>query len=312
MTPVRRPKGRPAFTLIELLVVIAIIAVLVGLLLPAVQKVRAAAARATCLNNMKQLGVALHNYEQAKKGFPPVRTGTPPHAWSVALLPYVEQEAVYDLYDKDRAWNHAANQPAVTSVLKVLVCPSTPRDDPFDQISAGRKAAAGDYAPMSSVAATLLTHLGLPAGTAATRDGFFDATERRKVSAVTDGTSNTLALVEDAGRPGHWVTGRVRGPADSTPGGGNANVVGGRVTGAAWADPANDLPIHGFTPDGLKAPGPCAMNCTNNNEAYGFHVGGTNVLFGDGSVRFVRDSIDIRSFIKIVTSAGGEQTDPIE
>jgi prepilin-type N-terminal cleavage/methylation domain-containing protein/prepilin-type processing-associated H-X9-DG protein len=312
MRPVRRPKDRPAFTLIELLVVIAIIAILIGLLLPAVQKVRASAARATCLNNLKQFGAALHNYEQAKKGFPPVRSGDPPHAWSVALLPYVEQEAVYDLYDRQRPWNHAANQPAVTTVLKVLLCPSTPRQDPFDTIGSARKAAAGDYAPMSSVAGTLLTHLGLPTGTAARRDGFFDATERRKPSQITDGLSNTLALVEDAGRPAHWITGRVPGPADSTPGGGNANVVNGRVTGAAWADPANDLPIHGFTRDGLHAPGPCAMNCTNNNEAYGFHIGGTNVLFGDGSVRFVRESIDIRTFIKIVTSAGGEQNDPID
>jgi prepilin-type processing-associated H-X9-DG protein len=89
-------------------------------------------------------------------------------------------------------------------------------------------------------------------------------------------------------------------------GGGNAAVVGGRVTGAAWADPANDVPIHGFTWDGLHAPGPCPVNCTNNNEAFGFHPGGVNVLFADGSVRFVRDGIDIRAFVKLVTASGGE------
>src|SRR5262245_37454879 len=256
---------RPAFTLIELLVVIAIIAILIALLVPAVQRVRESAARASCLNNLKQLGLALHNYESTHKHFPGVQNGSPVHAWSVALLSHVEQDNVAKIYQLQSAWNSAANQPAVTATVSILICPSTPRQSTLDE-TPGFKAAVTDYAPMSSVAPTLAALLGLPTGI--DRTGFFNANKQRRIAEITDGLSNTLALVEDAGRPGHWVRGPKRGPANSIPGGGNASVTNGRVTGAAWADPANDLPIHGFTFDGLTAPGLCPMNCTNNNEAF--------------------------------------------
>jgi hypothetical protein len=83
-------------------------------------------------------------------------------------------------------------------------------------------------------------------------------------------------------------------------------VSGGRVTGAGWADPAADIPSHGFAPDGLSCPGLCVINCTNNNEPFGFHPGGVVGVFGDGSVRFIREQISPAAFAALITRAGGD------
>src|SRR5262245_746128 len=139
-----RPKHRPpvGFTLIELLVVIAIIAVLIALLLPAIQKVREAASRTKCTNNLRQLGVAMHNFESSRGGFPPCRTSVNPppaiapkgqHTWAPFMFPYIEQQAVYDRYNFNVAWNDATdtskgttNSVVVTTPINLFLCPSAP------------------------------------------------------------------------------------------------------------------------------------------------------------------------------------------
>src|SRR5262245_12198705 len=126
---------RWGFTLVELLVVIAIIAILIGLLVPAVQRVREAAARTQCLNNLKQLGLALHNFHDAHNGFPPAKQTAPStHGWIAFTLPYLEQKALFDLYRFDVNWDDPATNDASGGVnqtsLSVLLCPSAPGGRP--------------------------------------------------------------------------------------------------------------------------------------------------------------------------------------
>lgn len=170
---------RKGFTLIELLVVIAIIAVLIGLLVPAVQKVREAANRMTCTNNLKQIGLAVVNYESAYSTMPPARVdapqgypvpdyGVPDSTTSVSnqhgpgtfLLPYLEQDNVYKQYNFSQTWSSTANATAIATVVKTFVCPSTP-DNPNDRIDTGNapqsasapkwKSAPTDYAHANGV-----------------------------------------------------------------------------------------------------------------------------------------------------------------
>ena len=298
----RRSMG---FTLVELLVVIAIIGILVALLLPAVQAAREAARRTSCRNNLKQIGLAIHGYHDTFRVFLPATTASPRrHSWAPFVLPYVEQENLYQQYRWDVDWDDGANQTAVNTHLQVLYCASTPGGSKRqDTVLPSVTTAAADYAPVSGVA-TILVTVGLVPPMRNSR-GVICPGEAVRMASIRDGTSNTLVIAEDAGRPDFW-TSQGRGPDDNDPGGGNLAVVDGRVKGAGWADTSNAIPLHGFTHDGLSVPGPCPINCTNNNEAFGFHPGGVNVAFADGGVRFLSETIDIKTYAALITRSGGE------
>ncbi|WP_254509380.1 DUF1559 domain-containing protein [Anatilimnocola floriformis] len=298
----QRPAFR-AFTLVELLVVIAIIGVIVALLLPAVQAAREAARRMSCQNNLRQFGIALHNYHDTHGVFPPQRLEEPNHGWMSMMLPQIEQGNLHAIYKFNVNWQHVDNQPAVTTKIKIAVCPSAPGANRRDTVVTNKFAAVSDYAIPGNVAPALYTGNGLPA--AGDTRGIISGNAGTRMAEVTDGLSNTILLLEDAGRPEFWLRGK-RGPASTNDGCGNADVVDGRVKGAGWADPASDIPPHSFAVNGLTCPGPCVMNCTNNNEAYSFHPGGISIVLGDSSVRFLSDTISVRTFAAMITCGCGE------
>jgi prepilin-type N-terminal cleavage/methylation domain-containing protein/prepilin-type processing-associated H-X9-DG protein len=308
---------RRGFTLIELLVVIALIAVLIGLLLPAVQKVREAANRLACANNLKNLGLALHNYHGDHGQFPPGAVGplTPSfpqfaglkhHGLGTYLLPYLEQQALASRYRWDVSWFDPPNQSVVNTPLKIWQCPSAPANriqdgslptvappppEPFNGT-----AACGDYAGVSVVDAGL-ARTGLidpPSGPRDERghyEGVFPPNHTRRLADILDGTAHTLLMAECAGRPQLWQSGK--------------QVPNRWLSGGPWAS-RNLLWGRGATPDGAAFFGPCAVNCTNDREVYSFHPGGANVVFADGSVRFLSADLSIRVFARLVTRAGGE------
>ena len=316
-----RSNRRAGFTLVELLVVIAIIGVLIALLLPAVQAARESARRGQCTNNLKQLGLGIHNFHDSKLYLPSsIRpaglTPLPRIAGITALLPYLEAQTIHDKYDFSKNWNEGTNAALVATPIQTLLCPSSanplrldglPEDSPWTP----NINATTDYSPTIGVD-TRLVDLAVVdfAG-----KGMMPKNEKPRLADVTDGLSNTIAYAESAGRPFLYRRGQKVG-----------DLPGNRVNGGGWARPASDFSIDGSSADGSVIPGTglCAVNCTNGDdfgatafphpyygsegsgEVYAFHPGGANVLLGDGSVRLIATGIQMRVFARLVTRDKGE------
>jgi prepilin-type N-terminal cleavage/methylation domain-containing protein/prepilin-type processing-associated H-X9-DG protein len=297
---------RSAFTLVELLVVIAIIGMLVALLLPAIQSAREAARRAHCMNNLREIGLALHQHHDAYGKFPPGWVQAPftvpqgkiiqgGHGFGPFLLPFIEEQALADIYRWDKRAQGPENQPVASTQLRILQCPSAEPDrwvtavEDSKNYSYGGRGACGDYTGVRDID-TRLAELGL-VDEAANYQGALTENYLTRLADITDGASQTILVTECAGRPELWRAGQA--------------VAEIYAPGGAWVSGTLTLG-QGSTADGATKPGPCAINCTNDREVYSFHPAGANAVFADGSLHFLKDDIDIRIFARLVTRAGEE------
>jgi prepilin-type N-terminal cleavage/methylation domain-containing protein len=288
--------GRRAFTLIELLVVIAIIAILIGLLLPAVQKVREAASLATCRNNLKQIGLALHNYHDTRGAFPvgyldptpwPQLDNGPGWGWGAFILPYLEQESLYKQINFSTDVGAPANANIRTTFLKIFFCPSDQLKNPITVTDGGSNSWA--LAQASYVACN--GNDGVDDFTTPDHTGaFVRAVKGFRIADITDGLSNTLFVGDRTVRLSYctWVGGPTGAlnPFLQSPGDFGAEVT---------------LLMCHAGDTGPNTPGVFDADSTSSP-----HRVGVPFLFGDGSVHFLSNSISIPVWMALATRAGGE------
>lgn len=319
-TDARKQSG---FTLIELLVVIAIIGVLVGLLLPAVQQAREASRRSACSNNLRQIGIALHNYHSAHQQFPPGRGDPVPGVFSMHayLLEYIEESSVRQAIDFRKApttfsvaggvvYDGAANLPAAKARLPVLQCPT----DPLAGGVPGSEFGSTNYAANAGS--------GLKQwGSLTDADGVFFKASRVGLHDVTDGSTHTVALSERLNGSGVQNSGslesdvqrlmlEIPGGNDTTPEACASSSSGNcyRDRGAKWilGNYGNTLYDHFYTPN---APTWDCMNLQQQKAltaARAMHPGGIVSVLCDGGVRFMADSIDQSLWRALATRQSGE------
>ncbi|MBT5019216.1 DUF1559 domain-containing protein [Planctomicrobium sp.] len=333
-------KQRRGFTLIELLVVIAIIAILIALLLPAVQQAREAARRTQCKNNLKQIGLALHNYHDVFDSFPigswRTQQGGFGLTWWVGILPYTDQGPLYNqmsFVSAHPGWVDSASAGGIQNgnaasgkVFNFMVCPSSPMD-PIRGDRTGRNPAGGNFMltlPMyfgisgatngngfTNKSSEIQPCCGCCGGNAANGEissgGVLLMNETTKISKIKDGTTNTIIV----GEASNFVSNNggvpdrdVRGVHGFTMG---SNQNGAVVGGTGRTQRAFNLTTIRYAPNASDTALPGVHdNFGSNNGLFSSHVGGAQVLMGDGTVRFLSENLDMSTLRRLASRADGQ------
>lgn len=328
--------GRRGFTLVELLVVIAIIGILIALLLPAIQAAREAARRSQCMNNMRQVGIAIHNHVTAKRTLPSGGEGTDwttnttafdTNSTFTQLLPYLEEQTLADLYDYKFPYNDASrpqNQQASKAEIEAYRCPSNAMRQPDPAGYGGVDYMPTVYTDIHPV--TGLRDASTPTDRKSRADGAL-ALVAAHISKVTDGTSKTIAIAEDAGRNFETVEPFTKSKyPDIANIAQDAKTPSGNRAINRWAEPDTGNGVSG-PPNSVagavkgvinnnKTPqlGPpdcpwSTNNCGPNDEIFSFHPGGAVAVFADGSAHFIDENIEPIAMRALVTRSESDTSD---
>jgi prepilin-type N-terminal cleavage/methylation domain-containing protein len=332
-------QGRAGFTLIELLVVIAIIAILIALLVPAVQKVRESAARTQCQNNLKQLGLALHNYLGERKKFPPSSVQLPngavsvnatatiqeflkvgasgangqdyaKHCFLAIILPYIEQGNVLKQngipYDFRLDWFHPNNRLACSTHIPIYECPSTPTKHEVNPMLEAGTYGSG-WIPATSDYMAVNRGNNRPA--IWTAMGLNYPTDEGIRGVLCSNAYSTIAQITDGLSNTIMVAEAAARPEGWRFGKKDANQP--TFMNGAWGHSGNDIAVDGSNPGGgtltsaADVPKACTVNCNNQGEIYAFHTQGANICLGDGSVRLLSTSISLPTLQKLCARSDG-------
>lgn len=331
----RRRFVQDGFTLIELLVVIAIIAILVALLLPAVQQAREAARRSQCINQMKQLGLALHNYHDVVRMFPMAASWGDRPNWRVFLLPYLEQGALYDTLtintggfyahspgcdsaNPSLACGFSGNTILRNLAVPIYHCPSNP-NPPFNHAATGYayQGAIIDYVGISGATPdpggrdSMCSGDVMCSSSSYCRNGMMLVGEGKRIRDCTDGTSNTIILAEQSGTVNNVARsanalGGWHSAANAGSAGFNSSTPFPMTSAGCWYSAGVTTVRYApnaFFRTGGSGPNNSALSF--NTVTNSFHKGGHHILLTDGSVRFLSENVDFPTYRQLCTRDDG-------
>lgn len=299
--------ARDGFGRLEIIVSVVTAVLLFGVTLPAVQKAQEAETKVRCADHLRVIGTAALGFAAANDQMLPYNQLSAPYgSWNTQLLPFMGQEKLARDYNPGHDWWAGKNSPNRTVVgtrIETFQCPAAPHPErrvlTMDPENDGQSflAAPTDYVGSAGAYYQDNQQKNLHPGAMHHRT----LVKRLRVPDIVDGTSQTLLVVEMADKPNSWQAGKLTDDRTQKP---QSTSLAGQWAGPNW----NHLRSH--STDGATQFGPCAVNCSNSAAIYGFHTGGANVLFVDGSVRFLKAGLSQELLIALVSYAGGEVLSP--